>query len=225
MRLPPLCAPLLLFSIALSDVAHAKPASDWATRTKERQETKVRRVTAPREENPRSYALPLGLAYFAPPVVFGSLAIVSANNDAPSTAATLTLVGLGMMFVAPAMVHSAYGNGPGAARAAFASLGSTLSTAVVGGLILLEANDCTNSDDGLCRGFSFLGGAVLGGVIGYTTWAIIDISLFARKPDDSDPPRSSRLQLTPTFGPIITRTEASHTPTLHGISLGVVGRF
>ncbi|HEX2879940.1 MAG TPA: hypothetical protein VHO25_10450 [Polyangiaceae bacterium] len=224
-----------LLSISTVDVAQAKPANDWAWK-REREDAEGRprpaanasRVTAPKEEeqkDPRSYSLPLGLGYAVPPVLSGALIGVSAASGSAKVTAPFIYLGLASMFLVPPGVHAAHGNAPGAMRALLGTFGATLTLGYLGGIAAQGAADCSEYDDGLCEGFSFLGGAVLGGVIGYTSWAILDISLFARKPDDADPPRSSRLQLTPTFGPILNRTAASHTPTLHGISLGVMGSF
>lgn len=225
MKITPLFVGLLL--VAMTDVASAKPATDWRTR-KAKPERRVSPETTDNAEaelpDSGSYSLALGLGYAVPPVLFGSLVYISATNDTDDLTAPLIYAGLISMFVVPAGVHVAYRNGPGAARAAFASLASTALLGFLGGTVFSGASDCSGSDDGLCNGLNFAGGAVLGGTLGYASWAIIDTAFLAHRPVADAPPPSG-LQLTPTIAPIVTRTAASHTPTLHGVSFGLMGQF
>ncbi len=130
------------------------------------------------------------------------------------------------MFVVPPSVHIVYGNGPGAVQSLFGSLGSTVGLGFVGGTITKATADCSSSDEeDFCEGLSFLGGAMIGAAVGYVSWAVVDVAFLARTPVSATPPRVARLQLTPTFGPIINHTAASHTPNLSGLSFGLVGSF
>jgi len=85
------------------------------------------------------------------------------------------------MFVLPAVVHAARGHGEQALTSFFAMAGTTGLGALLGGGIgyFIGYQSCPDHDSEECdfAGFTELAvGAFLGGVVGYTTYAIVDVS-------------------------------------------------
>lgn len=226
-----------LLSMSLVDVVHARPEYEMKEPRALSHETAPKGQTSepkpkpePVDDESQSYAPALATAYFAPPLVFGSLMVVSLNSDNTDLAAVFAVTGLASMALAPPITHAVHGNGKGAARAFFATLGVTVGGGLAIGLVSQAMADCGDADSdtiALCNGLSFWGGALIGGGLGYVVWGIADTVSFAKVPHDNAaaPPHQAHLQVTPTFGPILHRTTASHTPTLRGLSFGLQGRF
>lgn len=182
----------------------------------------------PESDEEDSYALPLGLAYFATPVVFGVPAIYFSSINQASTGVPFYAAGALGMLAAPAIVHGAYGNGAGAVRAIAGTGLSMVGGGLVTGGALALAAPCSSWDSGdqsLCKIAYFMFGGVIGAGIGYLVWGIVDTAAFAHTPRKTTSLETSRLRLTPTVAPILNHTEASQTPTLQGLTLGVHGQF
>ena len=110
--------------------------------------------------NERNYALELGFAYAAAPLAAVAL---SASTKSP--------VGL-LAFVAPPLVHVGSNRYGHAILSALMVPASTFGGALAG--LVIDRSSCHN-DDWFCG----LGGFLLGGIAGYTTWAVIDTVFFS----------------------------------------------
>jgi hypothetical protein len=169
----------------------------------------------------RSYALPLGVSYVLAPFlalgVGGGLSKLT-NDD------TLSVVGGGLMFLLPAAVHMAHGKvGHGAAVFPEQLLITALSLFAGGGIgYAIDAAGCPG--DGEECDFAGLEGLVIGaavgGLAGYTAFAIYDIHNDAWVPAKAAAPQASlRLWLSPLSGS--SRPRAEGASLWHGLQLGV----
>lgn len=169
----------------------------------------------------RSYALPLGLSYGLAPflalAVGGGLSELEVDD-------TLAVVGGGLMFALPAVVHMAHGQfGHGAA--VFPEMLALTGIAVfAGGGIgyAIDAASCPGDGDecdfaGL---EGLVGGALLGGVAAYTGFAIYDVSCHGEVPAEVAPAQTSlRLWVGPLPRSALARAEGSSLWS--GVQLGV----
>jgi hypothetical protein len=169
----------------------------------------------------RSYALPLGVSYVLAPFlalgVGGGLSKLT-NDD------TLSVVGGGLMFLLPAAVHMAHGNvGHGAAVFPEQLLITAFSVFAAGGVgYAIGAASCPG-DGEECDYAGWEGlivGALVGGVAGYTAFAIYDLDNDAWVPAKAAAPQASlRLWLSPL--PRSTRARAEAAGPWRGLQLGV----
>jgi hypothetical protein len=169
----------------------------------------------------RSYALPLGVSYVLAPFlalgVGGGLSKLT-NDD------TLSVVGGGLMFLLPAAVHMAHGNlGHGAAVFPEQLLITAFSLFAGGGIgYAIGAAGCPgNGEECDFAGWNgLLAGALVGGLAGYTAFAIYDVHNDAWAPaKNASPLASLRLWLNPLPRSSSARTEPASP--WHGLQLGV----
>jgi hypothetical protein len=123
------------------------------------------------------YSLLLGASYVLAPFlalgVGGGLSRLGVGD-------TLAVLSGTSMFLLPAVVHAANGNGEHAPLAFFATAGTTLLGAFVGGGVgyFIGYSRCPDHDSEECdlAGMNELVvGALLGGVVGYSAYAIADV--------------------------------------------------
>lgn len=93
---------------------------------------------------------------------------------------TLSVLGGGLMFLLPASVHIAHGNGRGVASA-FEMIAVTAAGVLVGGAtgFIIDRETCSNPDGEECDLAGLNGiiyGGLLGGLLGYVGYAIYDVS-------------------------------------------------
>jgi len=139
---------------------------------------------------------------------------------------SLAVIGATSMFLAPAVVHMSHGNttqGP----VSFILLGLSTGAGLVLGSItgyMIESSGCDPSEDSDSCDFAGLNGLVWGGligsVVGYTGFAIYDVSENGAEPLDESATEHARVELwlSPVTAPKRSRTEA--TPVFDGVQLG-----
>jgi hypothetical protein len=169
----------------------------------------------------RSYALPFGVSYVLAPFlalgVGGGLSKLT-NDD------TLSVVGGGLMFLLPAAVHMAHGNvGHGAAVFPEQLLITALSFFAGGGVGYAIGAAVCPGDGEECEYAGWEGalfGAVVGGLAGYTAFAIYDLDNDAWVPAKAATSKASlRLWLSPLPGSSNARAEVASP--WRGLQLGV----
>ena len=136
------------------------------------------RPRPPAEPVERSYAAWLISAYVAAPLLFGAL--VAATDS------EIAVIG----FLAPSAVHFGFEQ---PVRGLIAPLGMT-------GLTLVGAYGIGFASN--CDGLDCIGAVVLGGLVGYVSWAVIDVAFFSSYTEAAPrPAESGQLQLSPMVSP------------------------
>ncbi len=136
------------------------------------------RPHAPPEPVERSYAPWLISAYVAAPLITAAIAA--------GTESEIAVIGL----LAPSAVHFGFEQ---PVRGLIAPLGMT------GGVVAGAYSVAFISD---CDDFDCLAAAALGGLIGYATWAVIDVALFSSYTEAApQPAESGQLRLSPMVSP------------------------
>jgi hypothetical protein len=178
-------------------------------------------TAVPREE---SYRGLLTMSYVLAPFVALGVGHTLAEIEADDAVAA---VGAGTMCLAPAVVHMAHGN---VGHGPLAFLGLAASTAVgtvVGGIVGSSVGSlgCDPAEDS--DGCDFAGinglviGALLGGVTGYTGFAIYDVlENGAVAVDDAPPPDRASLQLWLSPLPAARREHGEATTSVGGLLIG-----
>jgi hypothetical protein len=183
--------------------------------------TQPESTAAPREESYRGLlTMSYVLAPFAALGVGHTLAELEVDDE-------FAAIGGGTMFLAPAVVHMTHGN---VGHGPLAFLGLVASTAVgtvVGGAVgsnvgSLGCNPAEDSDSCEFAGINGLViGALLGGVAGYTGFAIYDVlDNGAVAVDDAPPPDHASLQLWLSPLPAATREHGEATTRVGGLLIG-----
>jgi hypothetical protein len=141
----------------------------------------------------------------------------------------ISVTGGCLMFLLPASVHAAHGK-VGQGLASFAqTAGFTLAGAVVGGLVGGVYSSETCSPDSSCEFAALpgmIGGALIGGVVGYAGFAIYDVSANASYPTAApakpQAPAGNAASLQLWLNPIPARAEqASAVGPWSGLQLGL----
>lgn len=178
-------------------------------------------VTPPREE---SYRGLLTASYVLAPLAALGVGHMLSEAEADDT---LAVLGAGSMFFAPAAVHMANGN---VGHGPLAFLGLAASTGVgtlLGGVVgyNLALTDCDPDEDSDGCTFAGLGGlilgAVLGGVTGYTGFAIYDVSANGAVTIEEEPPAGhASLQLWLSPLPAVKREQPGASGPFGGLQIG-----
>jgi hypothetical protein len=181
-------------------------------------------VAPPRQ----SYSFLLGGAYVLTPLlalaVGGGLAEMEADD-------TVAVLGGASMFLLPAIVHIANGNNPHGPLSFLEMAGATaLGTFLGGGLgYAIDYAGCPEHDSEECDFAGVTGlfvGAFLGGLTGYTTYAIYDVASNASVPGRASPatPEASlQLWMQPVVGRRSVTSEASSA--VDGVQVGAALRM
>jgi hypothetical protein len=171
----------------------------------------------------QSYALLLGTTYVAAPflalAVGGGLAELEADD-------TVAVLGGASMFLLPAIVHIAHGNDPHGALSFLELAGSTALGTLVGGVAgyAIGSAGCPDHDSEECDFAGLPGlivGSLLGGLTGYTAYAVYDVSSNAsvlRETSRASPSVSLQLWLQPLAGRRSRASEPSRS--VDGLQLG-----
>jgi hypothetical protein len=210
-----------VFALLLAFASWPRPALAAPPDPAEASPAQAKPTYLPREE---SYRGALTLSYVLAPFLalgFGSLL---SGGDADDGVAAF---GAGSMLLAPAVVHMSHGkvlHGP------LSFLGLASSTTVgtlLGGLIgfNLDSLDCDPAEDS--DGCDFAGlnglvvGALLGGVVGYTGFAIYDVTANgALVLDEAPPPDRAALQLWLSPLPAAKNERAEAAAPFGGLLIG-----
>jgi hypothetical protein len=184
---------------------------------------------APYAAPPRqNYAALLGTAYVLTPFlalgVGGGLAEMEADD-------TVAVLGGISMFLLPAIVHMAHGNHPHGALSFLEVAGATGLGILVGGSVgyAIGYAGCSDHDSEECDFAGLPGlvaGAALGGLAGYTTYAIYDVASNASVPErarPASPEASLQLWMLPLSRPRSLASEASRS--VDGVQLGATLRM
>jgi hypothetical protein len=176
----------------------------------------------PREQ---SYRGLLATSYVLAPFLALGVGHLLSELEADDTVAVL---GAGTMFFAPAAVHMAYGN-VGHGPLAFLGLaGSTAAGTLLGGAVGygLSSIGCDPAEDSEGCDFAGFGGLVVGGLLGgiggYTGFALYDVSVngaVARKRAPRDGHASLQLWLSPLPA---AKTERAAGAPFGGLAIGAI---
>jgi len=170
----------------------------------------------------QDYSLLLGASYALAPFlalgIGGGLSKLGVDD-------ALAVLGGTSMFLLPAVVHGAKGNGAHAPLAFFATAGSTLLGAFVAGGIgyFIGYSRCPDHDSEEC---DFAGmnemvvGALLGGVVGYTAYAVADVVNNASVVRE-EPQRPPEAALQLWLRPQASRQRLDANARWDGLQLGV----
>lgn len=217
-RRPAAALALLLALASWSREAQAVPPGVARARAS-RQEPSAPPASAPPGEE--SYRGLLAASYLLAP--FAALGVGHLLSEAEADDG-LAVLGAGAMFLAPAAVHMSNGK---VAHGPLAFLGLAASTGVgtlLGGFVgyNLAAQGCDPAEDS--DGCSFAGldgliiGALVGGVSGYTGFAIYDVS--ENGAVDAPPPDHASLELWLSPLPAAKRDHAEATTPFGGLQIG-----
>jgi hypothetical protein len=140
----------------------------------------------------------------------------------------ISVTGGCMMFLLPASVHVAHGKA-GQGLASFAQMaGFTLAGVVVGAIVggVYAGGTCTSDTSDGCDFaglYGIIGGSLIGGVAGYTGFAIYDVSANATYlTDEPGAPQADAASLQLWVQPTPARTEhASAVGPWSGLQLGL----
>lgn len=158
------------------------------------------------------------LAPFAAFAVGGALSALEVSDET-------AVLGASTAFLAPATIHLAHGNGYGP-LSFFGMVGSTAAGLFLGGLTghVIGSAGCDPAEDSDGCSFASINGivygALIGSVVGYTSFAIFDVTANGAAP--SDDPRADRATLQLWVNPLPTpRTErAGASSPFGGLQLG-----
>jgi hypothetical protein len=176
----------------------------------------------------KNYAALLGTAYVLTPflalAVGGGLSELEADD-------TLAVLGGVSMFLLPPMVHIVHGNHPHGALSFLEIAGATGLGILVGGSVgyAIGYAGCEDHDSDQCDFAGLPGlvaGAALGGLAGYTTYAIYDVASNASVPERANPasPEASlQLWMLPLTGRRSVASDASRS--VDGVQLGATLRM
>jgi hypothetical protein len=183
------------------------------------------RSPEPEEE---SYRGLLAATYALAPFVSLAIGGVLSEHGAPDESAVLAA---STMFLAPAIVHMSHGRVEHGPLSFLGLAGSTALGVVLGGAAgyAIDSADCDPDQDSDSCDFAGIAGAVvgslLGGVSGYTAFAVYDVSsngAVSRAPDRSDQAGSDQaavqLWLTPLRASKRERSEG--TTPVDGVLIG-----
>lgn len=169
------------------------------------------------------YSLLLGTSYVLAPLLALGMGGGLSELEVDDTVAVLAG---SSMFVLPAVVHAARGNGGQAFPSFMAMAGTTGLGVLLGGAIgyFIGYAGCPDHDSEECdlAGLTELyAGALVGGVVGYTTYAIVDVSSNAavvrekpRRPPEAALQFWLRPWASPRRGDAVSRWD--------GLQLGVI---
>ena len=144
----------------------------------------------------------------------------------------VAVLGAGTMFLSPAVVHMAYGNVEHGPLSFLGLAGSTAVGTLVGGFVgyQLDSFGCEPAEDSDGCDFAGIGGLIvgslIGGVTGYTGFAIYDVTANGAVELASEPPpdrASLQLWLSPL--PAAKAERAAATSPFGGLQIGATLRM
>jgi hypothetical protein len=215
----------VLAGLAWSGSAGAVVPNETVSTSAEPPPAEITPWMVPRRED---YSFMLGTTYVLAPVLALAVGGVLSKLEVDDTVAVL---GGMSMFVLPAVVHIAHGNNPHGALSFFSLAGVTGLGILAGGITgyIISSSSCSDHDSEECDLAGLPGlivGSLVGGVVGYTAYAVYDVSSNAsvvRRVPPPDPEASLQFWFSPM--PARRGVASGSSSTWEGLQFGATLRM